>query len=974
MAAWREAQERKRSAIMTPHAYFEQQAALEKLKGELDRLERTRDELAVERARLFLGSSAVPLLSDRKRLCEARSALGPGPVLPEGARTQRQKAELELARLRVELDHHRQRLAELGRKRSSLSIPEALLGLSEQDANHLRDRLGSKRKADQDLPKRRAELAQLEAEARALREQLGARAAELASARRATLLRASIEPLARERVGLDKGIEEATATVLRSEGAVRRAEQRLAELGSAPAPEPLERALAEAEGAAALDAELERAQSDVARLEQAVADALRTLGSSAPRSSLPSREVLPGFEKRFAELEKKRDKHEQDKDRAGARLALAEQNLDRLGRAGAVPSEKELLAARAERQRVWLELAEMARAGSKIPEELCATFLRELERADEIADRLRREAGRVAELGAAEAERDAAERALTKLDAAERELVAEQRALAEEWAELWRESGVQAGAPSEMGGWLAKHEALCESLAELARARERLEATKRRAERAQRVLANALAAVGVEAPVGASCRVLAAFAERQRQRLADAQQRREQLRAALADAKHELDQATVRRDALREALEDWRRRWSVALEPLGLMATTTPEEAGVVLERLGELETTLARAEREARSVHGIERDDRELAALVSELTRKHAPDLSDLPTVVAAERLIKLASDARSAAEQARAIDAEMLAAERRSAELGLAVARLEAELDLLVRRAGVARVEELEAAERRSDQIRAIEAALAEVDHKLDELLEGRTLEALAEEVSGLDVQQARRQMEDVNEQWEALAQRRAELKSEIARVRSWLDERVRSVEAVDAEAAVQRKSAEIRAGIEKWARLELARAILRREVERYREKNQGPVLSRANELFSVLTCGEWSAIFPDIDANGNTSLACCRADGERVPLAGLSTGTKDPLYLALRLASIEHHAHSSEPLPLVLDDVLSELDEPRTSAALLALASVAEHLQVLLFTHHARHVELAARALPAERLRVVELPRRPGRAAAR
>jgi len=60
----------------------------------------------------------------------------------------------------------------------------------------------------------------------------------------------------------------------------------------------------------------------------------------------------------------------------------------------------------------------------------------------------------------------------------------------------------------------------------------------------------------------------------------------------------------------------------------------------------------------------------------------------------------------------------------------------------------------------------------------------------------------------------------------------------------------------------------------------------------------------------------------------------------------------------------MPLVLDDVLIQLDDQRASAALGVLAEVSRTMQVLFFTHHARLVELARASVPASDLVVHEL----------
>ena len=72
------------------------------------------------------------------------------------------------------------------------------------------------------------------------------------------------------------------------------------------------------------------------------------------------------------------------------------------------------------------------------------------------------------------------------------------------------------------------------------------------------------------------------------------------------------------------------------------------------------------------------------------------------------------------------------------------------------------------------------------------------------------------------------------------------------------------------------------------------------------------------------------------------------GLSDGTRDQLYLALRLAAIEHHVESVAPCPVIFDDILINSDDARALAALEIIGDLAQHTQVLFFTHHRRLAE--------------------------
>jgi len=83
----------------------------------------------------------------------------------------------------------------------------------------------------------------------------------------------------------------------------------------------------------------------------------------------------------------------------------------------------------------------------------------------------------------------------------------------------------------------------------------------------------------------------------------------------------------------------------------------------------------------------------------------------------------------------------------------------------------------------------------------------------------------------------------------------------------------------------------------------------------------------------------------LVALRPDGTECPAERLSEGTRDQLYLALRLATIEGCATGSEPLPFVADDLLVNFDDRRARAALRVLGEFGVcGTQVILFTHHA------------------------------
>jgi len=77
--------------------------------------------------------------------------------------------------------------------------------------------------------------------------------------------------------------------------------------------------------------------------------------------------------------------------------------------------------------------------------------------------------------------------------------------------------------------------------------------------------------------------------------------------------------------------------------------------------------------------------------------------------------------------------------------------------------------------------------------------------------------------------------------------------------------------------------------------------------------------------------------------RSDGKLVGVSGLSDGTRDQLYLALRLAALEMHLDQSMPLPFIADDLFINYDDERSKAGFEALRELSEQTQVIFLSHH-------------------------------
>ena len=229
----------------------------------------------------------------------------------------------------------------------------------------------------------------------------------------------------------------------------------------------------------------ERGLLDLTRLDEEISLRVAQLipapaGSGAiadlERLAVPAPETVDRFEKDIATLsaEKFRLSHELDKTKGEIETSRAQARAIQIG--GAVPTEADLLQARAFRDRGWQLLLEKWRGASAVDsaataayrgaETLEAAYAEAVRAADLVSDRLRREAERVAALAGFLA---AAERGVARLGTFGQQLAALETKAAEtgqEWIFAWTVSGVTPATPAEMRQWLRRHAELLRLAAE----------------------------------------------------------------------------------------------------------------------------------------------------------------------------------------------------------------------------------------------------------------------------------------------------------------------------------------------------------------------------------------------------------------------------------------------------------------------------------------------------------------------------
>ncbi|RXF74308.1 hypothetical protein EK403_05625 [Hansschlegelia zhihuaiae] len=649
-------------------------------------------------------------------------------------------------------------------------------------------------------------------------------------------------------------------------------------------------------------------------------------------------------------------------------IVRVEAGLAVLAEGEPIASAETVAAARAARDAAWTPLKAHLLGAAALPaDELrdhVAALDSETAAADRLADRLAQDADRLARRSQLVGRRMELSSAAEITRARLAELASRREAVGQAWVETWDASGVAPASPEVMDGWrrellvlFGRREQNEERRAMLARL-DAVEAALRPS------LERLAQGCGLAEEPGEGAAALAARIGSGLSVLAERWSRADRDAAQIADLEERVARLEREEGAAELAAQAHRMRWRAALPSLGLPADVSFAAAEAALEAWREAPGLIAERQNRTSRVRGMRRDAEAFADGVGRLVAEIAPDLGDLPPDAALRRLDERAAAARDAetrrgeARRRRADAATRDAEARRKLdaarlELAEAGAGLPADVDLRELLARVAARERLRAT--LGERL----AHLLQVGRAADEA-------ALVAELEGFDPDAAPAAIEALKVEEERLAVEDREVFAELDRERRRRD----ALGGADAEraAAEQRAAgAALGAMAREWAVLKVAGLLLGAAVERAHAADRNPTLDRAASLFGTLTGGAFSGFAEDYDKD-EPRLVARRASGEKVAIPGLSEGTRDQFYLALRLAAVEDYASRAAAPPFIADDLFASFDDGRTAQGLRALAEIGGRAQPILFTHHRAVVE-AARGALGDEADVIELePFRP------
>ncbi|KVT61259.1 ATP-binding protein [Burkholderia ubonensis] len=938
---------------------------IERARAEQRRLETLRSKL--ERVRRL-----APYLKELTVKEAALVELGPVVELPPTAQADLLKAQGDLAAERKVLEERRADLAGKRHARDAIVADADALALS-ADIDAL-DRLRSAcANHPQDLLLRDAEVERHLLAAFGAAAQLGWPADE--AALRAALPKAlslkTVTNLLREHGALHQALIGARESLDEKVRELAQLKDQLDRLSTVEAPEALRIALADAQGfrnSASREQALER---EVALAERALTDALDGLGqwrkpvAELRTLDLPSTARLVAWQK---------DDNEHAGAVAAARNALdhAREELERLelqekhfAENHKVVTTADVLAARARRDGAWGDIKRGAvglDAGAPAVDDA-------IRLADELVDSRLGTTQAAATLQSLRQQVESARTSVTRRQAALGEREQELSAHRDAWTRLATAAGVPGMPLADMNDWLAKREMVFAAQAEYERQAHELESTRAARVAAQAALQSALRAVSRDSDDGLAALVAAAESFVQSAEKSIAQQgsledQARQVERARAGAQAKADHAQVAYDA-------WQAQWRDALADARLTASAVTlaaaegavELANAVAAELAAADAPRSRIAAIRADLAALERDARRLAEVLD-------PELlaaGNWPEV--ARRLTARLAAATETAKAIERADDAIRHAEGKVADAVAAVAGADARIQPLLEMAGVEAIDAALPLAERSDRHRQLRQSLDAAQEALVRDGDGLSQEAIEAEIAEQDLadvpallESAKQALGDVGKRLNELAQKQVVAEQAFGAIDG-------QANAAVAEAKRQEALAAMGDAAEQYLEAATASRLLKWATDRYRDQKQGPMLKRAGEIFAGLTLGEFARLTVDTERTP-PALHAKRTKGAAVEVTGMSEGTRDQLFLALRIAALELQLRNRTALPFVADDLFINFDDARAKAGLEALRDLSTRTQVLFLTHH-DHLLPLVKAVFGERVNVVALQREPAAA---
>jgi len=924
---------------------------------------------------------ALKFVGTREQLEKDLIDLGVVPELPDDFSQRRVATQVAIKESRQAENNLARDLAEIEEKLETLTFDEKIIA-NEKLIKNLADETQVHIRGITDSKAQRARIYQLNENAQQTLDLLrpGLTLDSVQTLRLSKPEKSKIQRLGAEGAKAQESVNSNLKALQSAEANLEKAQAELDQLEKPKDTSALSDCLTRAAEYGKLEDRLADAKAQLLLFEKQVDADLAALGlwtgniSELERLPLPTEETMRAFETDLADADRQLADTEKEIVRIQEPLKEKEKTLLELTKTRKLPSLDDLKSHRHLRDRGWQSVRTVWLEGGDVDHDFMAVFpdSRDLAeayeksaiKADNTADVLRDDADAVARAETLRTDIQDHKKNLKEIKTSQEALARKRAALWKKWEELWTPLGIDPLTPREMAAWSGRTVELKRNASDVRKQQTAADQLQADIERIKSDVETALEHINVNFSEKSSYSAIIELAKRTIKHNDQLRKSRQELELRITALKEEINVGRQQKIDVEQNLRRWFDDWGRTIAKLGFSADARPEDVNDFVLALDDVFGELDKAKERQQRIDAMQHNRKAYARQVAEAVEKLAPDLKDLEPEAATIEL-----NARLSIDKEQRQTYRLLEEEKRKKRSDLSkenekLAALEETLRLLCMDAHADNPDHLPDIEKRAAAKIKLTDKLDTINERLADLASGQNLQDFVAQIRALDPDELVAELERLETEKQELLSKQKRMVEDIAlankELQSMGGESLAAAIAEEAEGLVGK----IQGDVEYYIKLRLASAILTKAMERYRQSNQSPVLSMASDYFKAMTKGSFEGLRADFDDKGDPIIKAKRADGKMLTLDVMSDGSRDQLFLALRLGGLARYVKANGPMPFIVDDVLVHFDDDRSAAALAALGELAKETQVVFFTHHKHLISLAESSVSDEILRIHEL----------
>ncbi len=951
-------------------ASHRQWKVLKKKVDELYRQEKMTDEGLKELSTKFnlisRHEAALPHVAKWKELSEKLKKIGFVPDLSEDFSSNRvetqigqEQAKSTLVSLKENTEMLKQKLCELLFDQNILSHEKLIESLSAEANIH------SKAKTDSKSLRARI-YQQREAAQKALSRLHSDQTLDSVEALRLSQIEHSnLQRLGAKGIKLQEAANSAEKSLRTAVANLKRHESELSEMETLVQREALAASLSRAAEHGKLHERMKMAQHEESLLRHQANTTLAALGlwkgtlTELQSLPLPSIETMHIFESELTDLNRSLEDAKEKHAILSTKLDAKEKHLAEMTRMKDLPSLEDLKQHRFLRDKGWQSVKSVwLHKGQVVPDfinhfpdhpELVSAFEYSMKQADTTSDILREDAESVTQAEALRTDILEFRDELTKLETHQNQLHEAQEDHLTRWEDTWKPLAITPLSPREMIAW-SRNVLDLKGIAVSFRKAESL--TRQLEEDSEEIssdLQASLAAINVSVPATTPYTNLLDLAGRTLADLDADHEKRKDISTRITASSKEIRIHQERTQEIEQKYNGWCTAWTKAVANLGFLPNATTEEVQEFVLTVEDICNQLDKCKELQIRNSAIESDYKEFTLRVSEAVHKLAPALGNLAPETAALSLNARLTKEKDAYKESRLLESENRKIMNSTTTAAGQLAALDKKMKLLCAEAGTNAPDKLPIIEKQYQIKSKLLHELEKITERLEELASGQDLPIFIDQVKAANPDELKTRLDRLAAQKKSLQGEQKRLVADLALARKDLESLDGETGALEIAEKAEGLIGKTQSEVKHFVKLKIAAAILKQSIERYRQSNQSPVLEAASTYFQTITRDSFVGLQADYDDKGNPVIKAKRKDASLLTVGELSDGSRDQLFLALRLGGLSKYVVNNGAMPFVVDDVLVHFDDARSIAALEAMIKLAQKTQVIFFTHHAHLIEL-------------------------